>query len=324
MPRVVEGYYRCVAPFTVTDEALREQYPIVVGGHAGSLTLPSPIGVTTHHVAMEAPDWFYSDDVDLPQSRLVGAEDFWGTAAQWHADNTPLAFHIRRFRLSFDIDGADGAVERLAREVAAAMPAWWAQVSVWLEVLFEQDLSRLGPVDPGVHFSATTLWARLDRAIGGVMPVGGTPGRFNMVRYSPADAAGLRRCIALAEAAEQPEREWQTLCEARSFFNGYDFRRAVLDAGLAAEQALRRMLSAAMVSEEREEADITKATRLPLGQLCDAWSKRGEILPEETFPRLVHRRNDAAHAGALVAREDAKDALSVAREIVNAAVPLPR
>ncbi|CAN5516620.1 hypothetical protein BH09ACT8_BH09ACT8_53050 [soil metagenome] len=324
MPRVVEGYYRCLAPFTVTDEALGEQYPIVVGGHAGSLTLPSRIGVTTHHVGMEAPDWFYGGDVDLPQSRLAGAEEFWGAAALWHADNTPFAFHVRRFRLSFGIDGADGAVERLAREVAVAMPAWWAQVSVWLEVLFEQDLSRLGPVDPGVHFNTTTLWARLDRAIGGLMPVGGTAARFNMVRYSPADAAGLRRCIALAEASELPEREWQTLRDARSFFNGYDFRRAVLDAGLAAEHAIRRMLSAALVADEREEAEIAKATRLPLGRLCEAWLKRGGTLPVETFARLVQRRNAAAHAGASIAREDAKDALSVALEIVNVAVPHSR
>jgi hypothetical protein len=30
----------------------------------------------------------------------------------------------------------------------------------------------------------------------------------------------LRRCIALAQAAEPPEREWQTLRDARSSFDG--------------------------------------------------------------------------------------------------------
>jgi len=60
----------------------------------------------------------------------------------------------------------------------------------------------------------------LTGAIGGVMSTGSTPGRFNMVRYRPAGAAGLRRFITLAQAAEPPEREWQTLCDARSLFNG--------------------------------------------------------------------------------------------------------
>jgi len=41
-----------------------------------------------------------------------------------------------------------------------------------------------------------------------------------MVRCRPAGAAGLRRFIALAQAAEPPEREWQTQHDARSSFNG--------------------------------------------------------------------------------------------------------
>ena len=34
-------------------------------------------------------------------------------------------------------------------------------MSAWIEVLYGQDLSRLGLVAPGIYFTDVTLWARL-------------------------------------------------------------------------------------------------------------------------------------------------------------------
>ncbi|WP_133119103.1 hypothetical protein [Mycolicibacterium agri] len=324
MSRVIEGYFRCPFPFTVITSALSEEFAIEVGGHHAAITLPSADGVTPDHIALTEPDWFYRE-AEVPQSRLAGVDPFWGTAALWRADNTPFAVHIDRFRLCIEVDSDGAGSSRVAREVAEAMPAWWLTVGGWVEVLYEQDLSRLGPVDPGVHFNGTTLWTKLDHVDEGLSRVDSTLGRYNMIRYTPVDAAGLRRCIALGQKSGRPPDEWLVIRDARSFFNGYDFRRAVLDAGLAAELAVTRLITARLTQDGLDDAAIeqTLSDNRMLGRLCRYWISRGGPLPDDYYDRLIARRNAATHQGAVIRRDDARDAIDVATLIVRQALPLP-
>ena len=322
-PRVIEGYYRCPFPFSIATDALTEAFPIQVGGHRAVITFPSADGVTGHPELQE-PAWHYTEH-DIPQSRLPGAEAFWGTGAIWRTGDTPIAVHINRFRLCIEVDANDAETPEIARSVAEAMPAWWRMVGAWIEVLYQQDLSRLGPIAPGVHFTGTTLWTKLDRVHGGVIPVGSSLGRFIMVRYTAVDAAGLRRCIDLAQESGPPPEEWLVIRDARSFFNGYDFRRAVLDAGLVAELSVTRLITERLVSEGRSSASIKRTLRKHrmLTPLCDYWVSQGGTLPHDYEKRLIERRNAATHAGQAISRDAARDAVAVAVEIVDQALPLP-
>ncbi len=85
-------------------------------------------------------------------------------------------------------------------------------MSAWIEVLYGQDLSRLGPVEPGVHFTDTTLWTRVNSLPGAqplpdaaVLPVGSNSIRLTWPNYAPIEGEQLQLCITHAERNGIPE-----------------------------------------------------------------------------------------------------------------------
>lgn len=167
-----------------------------VGNHKVTITLPAVAGATMHHNELAEPGWHYTEH-DIPLSRRTELAPFWGRVVVFETDNrTPKAASINRFRIAFDAAGDDDQVRDLARGIAEAVPVWWKGVSAWIEVLYGQDLSRLGPVEPGIYFTDTALWARLyslhgHPICGGhVLPVGS--GGFDVV-HAPCRVSRLAR-----------------------------------------------------------------------------------------------------------------------------------
>ena len=61
-----------------------------------------------------------------------------------------------------------------------------------------------------------------------------------------------------------------------------------------------------------------------LGPLCGYWERDcSGTLPTDYQARLIDRRNAATHAGSQIPEADVRDAISVAREILDQATPRP-
>jgi hypothetical protein len=160
--RVIEGYFKCPTAFAVTTSALADEYVIVIGGHRVTLTFPTANALTIFNTDLEAPDWHYQDHDDS-LSRRPELAPFWGRIAIAGSDPEapPKAVTVSRFRVAATTIGDDDDVREVGRCIAEALTGWWATVSAWIEILHLQDLSRLGPIQPGVHFHETTLWSEL-------------------------------------------------------------------------------------------------------------------------------------------------------------------
>ncbi|OHU66362.1 hypothetical protein [Mycobacteroides chelonae] len=223
-------------------------------------------------------------------------------------------------------------VREVGRELAQSTSAWWSAVSAWIEILHGQDLSRLGPVEPGLQFNDTTLWTRLYSLHGHpireghVLPVGSGAMGVVWPNYAPIDAAQLQQCITWADQHGQPPTEWLLIRDARSLCAGHDFRRAVLDAGLAAELAVNQLISAHLCAngESAEGIGATLRKHRMLGRRCAYWIHNcGGALPNNYERRLLDQRNAATHTGYAPSERDVRDAIAVATEIVAQAAPLP-
>lgn len=192
--RMVEGYYECPVQFTVDISALKAEYSAVVAGEVLVLKLPSADDVSQFRDELSAPLWHYSERDDLLSSRPEMAP-FWGRVVRWTANfDLPKAANVRRFGISLAVDGDDDSVRDIGRRIAEAMAQWWAAVSAWIEVLHGQDLSRLGPIEPGIKFSGCTLWSRL-RSLqghpirdGAILPVGSSGIGLVWPNYTSVDA----------------------------------------------------------------------------------------------------------------------------------------
>lgn len=114
------------------------------------------------------------------------------------------------------------------------------------------------------------------------------------------------------------------LRDARSLLSSNEYRRAVLDAGTAAELALTAMLDAypsANSSPDVAEA-VMDGTKM-LGRLRDLVKKLlPGVLPEKFQPRVVDPRNDAAHGAKAMTKDVAEAATATTTELLGAAHPL--
>jgi alkylhydroperoxidase/carboxymuconolactone decarboxylase family protein YurZ len=294
------------------------------------LTLGDPLLLSDPARRHDLPPWHYSEREDLLSSRPEMAP-FWGRIVVWTANfGAPKAANIRRVGISFDVRGDDDFVREAGRRVAEAMSTWWAVVSAWIEVLHSQDLSRLGPVEPGIKFGGTTLWSRLYSLQGHpipgghILPVGSSAFSVAWPNYTSIGAQQLQRCIDHSQRHGPPSTEWMLIRDANSLCAGQDYRRSVLDAGLAAELAVTKLIRTHLAAAGHPNIDGELRANSMLGRLRGYWvQKCGGTLPANYQTRLIDRRNAATHAGAHLPESDVRDAISVARDILNQATPLP-
>lgn len=272
------------------------------------------------------PEWRFRG-IKLPANDIAGANvdcPLWGEVTHRAGNGgLPMAADVKRLRTVVEADTDDAGVRMLAENLARAAPVWWQSVAAWIEVLYQQDLSRLGPAAPGWHFNGTTLWTQLegDGDKNQVTFLAAQPARFVMPPYSPLTADALGRCMKAAEDHGMPSAAWLFLRDARSMYLGYDHRRAAIDAGTAAEVAVNRMIATLLANRGLNGKKIDQTLdRLTLGKLCRYWlDECNGTLPYRYRERLVEVRNNATHALRSVSRAQAKDAIGVAAEIVAAA-----
>ena len=158
-----------------------------------------------------------------------------------------------------------------------------------IEVLHGQDLSRLGPVEPGIKFSGTTLWSRLyslqGHAIrdGAILPVGSSAIGLVWPNYTPIDAQQLQLCIDHGQQNGPPPSEWLLIRDANSLCAGQDYRRAVLDAGLAAELAVTSLIRTHLTAAGHADIENELRTNSMLGRL----SATGSVSAAEPSFRIT-------------------------------------
>ena len=99
----------------------------------------------------------------------------------------------------------------------------------------------------------------------------------------------------------------------------------MLDAGLAAELAVTTLIRTHLTTAGHTNIEKELRDNSMLGRLCGYWIRKcGGTLPTDYQARLIERRNAATHAGAHIPEADVRDAIAVAREILDQATPLPR
>lgn len=328
-PVVVEGYFVCPTAFAIETNGLAGQYRARIGDRDTIMTLPRiDENASPHQPRLLAPDWYYQG-ISIPQADIPSDEAYWGNGAIFNADNSPRAVIVRRIRIAIDEVDRDASKRGTADLVARAMPHWWSLASTWIEIIHGQDLSRLGPIAPGVHFNGTTLWTQLDgdAALSQVTYVGAQPGRYSMPNYAPMSPDEFQYCLDLASYGAQPADAWLFIRDARSLLSGHDYRRAVLDAGVAAELAvtslIRRDRRSQHIDEDEIEHELQSRQNRTLGGRCSYWENHcGGQLPEDYRSRLIDSRNAATHEGVAVSRSEVENAIAVATEIVSTAHPL--
>ncbi|WP_373120725.1 hypothetical protein [Mycobacterium marinum] len=334
----IEGDMPCDAGFLVLPECLDQSYESRMGGcYQISIRLPRfDRGVHTYNlIAPYTNSRFQAaqDEQDAAEARDAG-DSQWGCMQDWSDPKTPEGWETSEFppksflveQLRFTTEGAadnDNELQHTRFHIRDHHAAWWSVLADWIGVISNQDLIELGK-QRRRSLGLFSMWS--------TDPEDGQEPGFNSLRMpelrpyvgEPLTRAQLERCMALAGEATRPPEAWLMLRDARSLLNSGEFRRAVLDAGTAAEIALTAALDrylAANSSADVAEALMDRSKMLqPLKNLAKDLDVAA--LPERFQQRLIEPRNKAVHSGKEMTKDVAEMAVSTTSELLHTTRPL--
>ena len=250
----------------------------------------------------------------------------WGFAADWEEvsgiGQRITTVHI--FRLGFTALGAVSDTENLLsmrHSVPAELDSWWELFSSWVAVLTHQDPREYFRL-PGMT-RREPIWTFVNgdgRRIHSAITEDAVRRLYDI---EPLDEDTVRACIELTRIGEFPPAEWTFIRDARSAVLAKDYRRAVIDAGTAAELAITELLDQRLAGADPTLSEaLLKRARALEGRSTLMKELKAGIEPAGFTAQLKNPRNNAAHKGQAPTRETAQQAIEVAVQLVEQSTPL--
>lgn len=204
---------------------------------------------------------------------------------------------------SNQIGGKD--VQRILEQVSE----WFDAFCHWLWVVSAQPLDPSSPDPKVLHRESNVIYFAASRANTFSLPASGSaPLVVRLDQDSAVSERLINQCVldrALKDGVfSPPPFSWELLSSARLAGRRGDKRRALADAGTAAEAALNDLLS------------LPPTHKMTLGELVTEAQKRNVPLPSDTMSALVRYRNDAVHRGTSCSFDQLCRAIEIAEELL--------
>lgn len=326
--RVLEGHFACSQGLLTSIECLGHSYFSRTTSHEVSISLPT-LRENWQEGFLDPPTWCYSDFRDPDQNAELSDSEFdWGITVGFHNEpdgsQLPDFARIRRWRFQTTITTTRYATDyfsartRFIRE----LDDWWAEISSWISVFTRQDFVQIGKATSDIRGGPIVTWSGdADRH-----RVNGSIERNMAVVNEQVDILDhrtLSACMALTARGIQPPDEWLFIRDARSQITARQYRRAVIDAGTAAELAMTALIDRTLTNMnflEREKLFETHRSLLKLSNLM--LEREAGTRPDRLQQDLAEPRNKAAHEGAMLDEAQAVAAVAAAVALVAQLHPL--
>lgn len=188
--------------------------------------------------------------------------------------------------------------------VGEYLDRWFDFVATWIEVRFDQDLNWNWPISyletPGSNFKPSSPRDASSRLL------------LHWDASVPLDGRDWERLLRLSSAGQLPPLEEVLLRSAKSWERRRKSRLAVIDAGLAAEIAVGKLLWKNLTPSNNlkkknfaDKIDLIYANNIPTQ------------VPKKRLHYLRETRNDAVHEGAEVSAEDLAWVILIANRVVK-------
>jgi hypothetical protein len=299
-----------------------------IGGSFYTKTKTYDLAVTLprfdYDLRLVAPEW--EATASTPEELKEQEEDFkWGVITGWEnapdGSQLPIMARIDRWRIELLIELAPGTPFRTAAWSAIdEIDDWWELFRSWLEIVTTHNVSKRR-TRGGIRSEPIWIWdssdfaTRRNAGIARSGPIYDQPG-------PPIDRATLEACMRLAADGQPPPDMWLFIRDARALLDGGDYRRAVIDAGTAAELAMTEILDQDLATTDSVLRDALMDRSRTLGGRANLMKElRAGSVPKTFKDDLQEPRNKAAHGGVPQTPAGAIKALAVATNLVEQAEP---
>ncbi|UGQ39899.1 hypothetical protein [Rhodococcus aetherivorans] len=250
----------------------------------------------------------------------------WGVVIDWtaHTNGQQIPTSVRVLRLGFmALEAVANTTElgAIRDSVSAELDAWWMRFSTWVAVLTGQDPRDYLRAVAATRHEPVWTWVDGESKRRGQSISEDAPRR--MRDFDPLDEATLVACMKLTAEGDEPPAEWTFIRDARSAVIAGDYRRAVIDAGTAAELAITELLDQHLSVVDPTVADALLARARALEGRSNLMKALGAGTEPKGFTKdLKNPRNTAAHKGHAPSKDLAERAIAVAVDLVEQSTPL--
>ncbi len=288
------------------------------------------LGADWQRGAVDSPQWSTIAKTAENDQEQVGSAKWGNVLGWWNAADgtqTPRSVDVTRWRFAAAIFVADEVNDyhHARSALSEEMESWWHLFSSWLEVFTRQDLAELNKPRQGIKAGEIWMWERPESGLRLRASRVTTYGFKSKGNVEPADHRTIAACMRLCSLFVRPPDEWLFIRDARALVKDEQYRRAVIDAGTAAELAMTTLL-------DRKLGNADEALKKALYDKYQTLNGRSQLLkklgagtvPERLQQELSEPRNDAAHGGTSPTRGEADLAIAKALELVEQAYPLEK
>lgn len=319
----LEGFFTCASWLLVVPECLGQSFQTRTTTYELTITLPE-LDAPNAGAPLRRPPWKFNRAGVAPTASV---DEEWGWVASSRKRNSDgtwaaLSAAVRQCIVATTVDARDDEQFREAAKVVGdELAVWWASVTDWLGVLTVQDFVGLGTQQRSILSDGFHAWSGdaegIRRASCG-SAVDMEPGPVQAL-----DRDQLQRALDLGASEQRPPAEWLLIRDARSLLRARDYRRAVIDAGSATELALTELLDRRLAGVD----PVIRGTLMDRNRGLDRRAELTRALQAGTVPNtfadnLNKPRTRATHGKETVTMDQARDALTLATDIVEQAYPL--
>ncbi len=328
--RVLEGHFACSRGLLTSIECLGHGYSSRTANYDLSISLPT-LPNNWQKGRLDPPTWSHTRSRSPDGDGDFADDKFeWGMTVGVHnaPDGTqvPDFARIRRWRFQTTITTTNYAADFFStrRKVVKEIEAWWDAISLWIGVFTKQDMVEVGKTRSGIRVEPIITWSadkdgfRANGSIDTSRPV--VSDEVDLLDYRT-----LTACMALAANGSQPPDAWLFIRDARSLVHARQYRRAVIDAGTAAELAMTGLIDPTLANMNFLEREKVFEKNRGLWELSNLMvTQSAGTRPARLQQDLAEPRNRAAHEGAALSEAKANAAVEVAVALVEQLHPLER
>ena len=289
-----------------------------IAGHRVELRLPRPPlsenGIGLNGGDLTAPPFEHVRDAERLRAWMGSGQSSstWGQCYMREPGGGGAAW-VQRCALVVPI-AEDLPTDRrnsVADEIFGQVDLWRSVVLDWLHTAHRQLLGSYGTPKMG-HAIQPWLWSHDGHRR--VVHYNNPPLTINVSPDNSAvDASALQTVLYFAEHGTRPPLAWRLTRDAARQRLAGDHRRAVLDAGTAAELALVELL--------RQHARAVDEDRDTLGDLIEKAQGVDVLRVVDAKTDLLQVRNDAAHSAKVPNAQTTLRALQISAQYVDDAWP---
>ena len=327
----LEGFFTCGSGLLVDHECLGQSFQTRTATYELTITLPE-LDATNALAPLRRPPWRFNREGQAPAASV---DEEWGQLGGLRRRNDDGTWPdypalVRQCIVATTVQAEnDEQFMAAAKMVANELAVWWASLTDWLGVLTVQDFVGLGTQQRSILADGFHAWSGDANGIrrasyGHVVDL--VQGYVDVL-----DRNQLQRAMDLAASEQRPPTEWRFIRDARSLLRAGQSRRAVLDAGTAAELAMTTLVDKYLDDANADEA-VRKAFTRGWGNLGAKKELLGIVRPgllsavPSVQTDLIDLRNTASHGRSKAGRgwdeitfEQAQKAVEIATTIVELA-----